>query len=356
MKIRRSILLFTVVMVAFMGLLLWYGKRQPRETQAVTRTESNVTPAAIMRNAPGVSLVATNAQTSKTPQSAQPAMFPPGSKAERAIGLLSTYNDQPIVFYGKILDQKGDPVADALVNFGVRINNGAESTVKRGQVTSDANGAFTISGYKGESLGLGVEKRGYTWVSMDGSGIYSKLWPEDERAHPDPNNPTIIKMWKLQGAEPLVKINGQYKLHYTGEPISFDLLTGKTVPTGGDIVLTVTRSPGSISRHNRPDWSVQVAAVNGGVMDSGGQEAVTYSAPDSGYQPSMTFIFSTNAPYKWFGEFNQGFFVMSRNGQVYSKLGLSFRINEEPNGFMYITFVGVANTNSSRNWEATIPE
>jgi hypothetical protein len=36
---------------------------------------------------------------------------------------------------------------------------------------------------------------------------------------------------------------------------------------------------------------------------------------------------------------------------VYSKLGLSFRINENPDDFMYITLGGVASTNGSRNWE-----
>lgn len=78
---------------------------------------------------------------------------------------------------------------------------------------------------------------------------------------------------------------------------------------------------------------------------------MTYAAPESGYQPSMTFMFSTNAPYKWFGGFSQGFFVTSRNGQVYSKVRLSFNINDVPDGLMSVTFRGAANANSSRNWE-----
>jgi hypothetical protein len=77
-----------------------------------------------------------------------------------------------------------------------------------------------------------------------------------------------------------------------------------------------------------------------------------YWAPGNGYQSSFEFnMSSNNVPYKWFEEFNQGFFLMSRNGQVYSKLGLSFRINRTPDDFMYVTFGGVANMNNSRNWE-----
>ena len=198
------------------------------------------------------------------------------------------------------------------------------------------------------------QKDGYTLASTETEFKYSYMYKD--HFTPDKNNPTVLKMWKLQGAEPLVGIDQHYKLHYTNAPINFDLLTGQIVPTGGDIKLTVSRSPGIMSGRNRLDWSVQVEAVDGGVMESGGQDAVTFAAPENGYLPSDTLIFSTNAPHKWFGLFNQGFFVMSRNGQVYSKIGLSFRINENQDDFMYVTFSGAASTNGSRNWEATAPQ
>jgi hypothetical protein len=86
-------------------------------------------------------------------------------------------------------------------------------------------------------------------------------------------------------------------------------------------------------------------------MDSLGREPVTYEAPETGYQPSEKFTFSANAPNKWFEGFDQGFFVMSRNRQVFTKLGLSFTINYKPDDFMYVSFRGMANTNGSRNWE-----
>jgi hypothetical protein len=168
---------------------------------------------------------------------------------------------------------------------------------------------------------------------------------------PDPNNPTVIKMWKLQGAEPLVSINQRYKFHYTDVPMSFDLLTGKIVPTGGDIKIMVSRSPGVVSGRTRQDWSVQVEAVDGGLIESGGQERVTYQAPEGGYQPSDSFIMSTNAPHKWFGGVDQTFFLQSRNGQVYSKVNFGISINQQPDDYVWVEFHGVANTNGSRNWE-----
>ena len=182
--------------------------------------------------------------------------------------------------------------------------------------------------------------------------VYSSLWSESQRYVPDPNNPTVIKMWKLQGAEPLANINQDYELHYTSAPINFDLVEGIIVSTGGDVRITVNRPAGEVSEHNPQDWGFEIEAVDGGLIEtSGKEEAVTFAAPENGYQSSDTLSASSN--HHGIGIIQQAFFVQSRNGQVYSKLGLSFGINEKPDGFMNITFSGVANTNSSRNWEAT---
>jgi hypothetical protein len=171
---------------------------------------------------------------------------------------------------------------------------------------------------------------------------------------PDQNNPTVIKMWKLQGAEPLVSINQHYKLPYSNAPINFDLVAGKIVPSGGDIKITVNRPAGEISERNRQDWGFEIEAVGGGLMESGADVVVTYAAPESGYAPSDTLTASNNR--HGVELIQQSFFVKSRNGQVYSKLALSFDINSAPDDYMDITFNGVANTNGSRNWEATAPQ
>ena len=277
---------------------------------------------------------------------------------ERMREILATYNDQPIVFYGKIEDQYSNAIPGALVNFGVRVINGYESTVKSGQATSDVNGLFTISGYTGQEYGNGVQKTGYVFIAMEGSGIYSKLGPEEGRAHPDPNNPTVIKMWKLQGAEPLVSIEQHYKLPFTRESIYFDLVTGKVVPTGGDLEVIVTRAPGVITQRkpDRRDWSIELVPVNGGIMEPEYNAShFTFEAPADGYKDSYRVQMNHDDP-AWFDNIQKAFFLKSRNGQIYSKFSLDFEINDDPNGTMRFQFKGVANTNSSRNWEATAPK
>jgi hypothetical protein len=110
-------------------------------------------------------------------------------------------------------------------------------------------------------------------------------------------------MWKLQGAEPLVGIDQHYKLSLAGTPIDFDLLAGKVVPADGDIKMTGSRQSGG------DVWNVQVEPINGGLMDSAGQERITYWAPAEGYQPVANLKFPTGV-----AGLSRGFFLMSRSG------------------------------------------
>jgi hypothetical protein len=152
-----------------------------------------------------------------------------------------------------------------------------------------------------------------------------------------------------------VSINQHYKLRYTEAPINFDLLAGQIVPGGGDVKITMNRPTGTISEHNPQDWGFTIEAVNGGLIETADKEwRVTYAAPETGYQPSNVLSASSNR--HGIGGIQQGFFVQSRNGKIYSKVGISFGINETPDGFMEVTFSGMANTNGSRNWEATVPQ
>jgi hypothetical protein len=268
----------------------------------------------------------------------------------RVLGLY-TLNHHGIVFYGKLEDQFGNALADVPVYFDVRVHNGFRSGVDRGSVVTDKKGFFEVSGYSGVRLSVMPRLEGYAIASENGGGVYSDLWPPNERAHPDPNKPVIIKMWKAQGAEPLVAIGKRYKLPFTNAPLSFDLLTGTVVPKGGDIRLTVNRPPGIISERNPQVWSVTFDVVDGGFLDAAGTQRITYFAPESGYKTSET-IFSTNRlPNSGIDGFGTGFYVKSRHGQVHAKLGVKVRINGGTNDPMYIEFSGVANTNYSRNWE-----
>jgi hypothetical protein len=353
MKMRRSVFWFIIVMAALIALVLWHGKKKPGQPPPTAAVETNATPTAatvpsqpvsvpVHMNTPSAQL-ATNAAT--------PSKQDKGAQMKEG---LAEMNDVPIVFYGRLADQFGNPVVGAQIAANVRIYNGVQSTVEHLKTVSDGNGFFQIQGGKGESLGVVPTKEGYVLATTDTYFKYSYMYAD--HFSPDPNNPTVLKMWKLQGAEPLVDISKEYKLPFTGAPINFDLVAGKIVPIGGDVKITVKRAAGEVSEHNPQDWSVQVEAVDGGLIETTVAESrATYAAPQDGYEPNTAFEMST-ATQSWHAAVDQMFFLESRNGKVFSKVRLIFGINDTPDGFMDITFSGVANTNSSRNWEATVPQ
>ncbi len=350
MKIRRSIFWFVVICAILTALVVWFGKK-PAETPPQTVTETNTAPRSSTEH------VATNPQNKVQANGPAPAVAaasannptpPPRDKKEQMREGLATFNDVPIVFYGKLEDQFGSPVVGAEIAGAIRIYNGSQSTVQKVATVSDANGLFQLKGEHGESLGMMPRKEGYALASTSTEFKYSYMY--EQHYVPDQNNPTVIKMWKLQGAEPLVGIDQHYTVPVTGAPVDYDLLTGKIVPTGGDLKITVNRSPGIVSQRNPQDWSVQVEAVGGGLIETSMEDArVAYAAPDNGYQPSDTMEMSTTN--HWSNLAQQMFFVTSRNGQVFSKVFLSFGINANPDDPMSVTVRGVANANGSRNWE-----
>jgi hypothetical protein len=260
---------------------------------------------------------------------------------------LAQLNDVDIVFNGRLEDQFGNAVSDAEIKFDIPFNNGQSVGTSRGAVTADENGFFSIAGYKGKSLSIIPVKAGYALASSNNGDIYSYMWPDAARTRTDMNARTVIKMWKLQGAEPLSIINSEYKVPLKQAPILFDLVSGQIVPYGGDFRITVNRPDGVISEQSPQPWSINVQPVDGGFIPTSVDEwRITYFAPDSGYIPSGTFTNNSGV-----SSLTQSLFMKSRGGQVYGKIRLSCNINELPEGQLEIKLTGVANTNASRNWE-----
>jgi hypothetical protein len=306
MKTNRSVILLSIMVILALVWTIWSAKRhrgipvKPGESPNASQAEA-IAPALHQDD----SGFRANGEPATRSAPVADATEQAGLGKVRQMQELLAQQDVPIVFYGKVEDQFGNPVNKANIRFNIQ--SGLSGEIKKGRTVSDANGCFTVSGYTGERLSVIPEKPGHALASLNAGGIYSQLYPEADRIHPDPNSPVVIKMWKLQGAEPLVKINQSHKLRYTRSLIHFDLIAGKIVPNGGDLRITVTRSEGELSLRNRADWSARVEAVDDGLMDSSGREAVTYWAPDQGYQKSKTFLMSTNPPHKWFGVSATGF-------------------------------------------------
>jgi hypothetical protein len=106
-------------------------------------------------------------------------------------------NAKPINVYGKIVDQFGQPVVGAKVNGGTLLYLSFErSGGEKFTTVTDSQGLFSFTDLHGVRFGFGVEKAGYEYDPRK----YLDWW---DHYKPDPRNPAVFVMWKLQGAEPM---------------------------------------------------------------------------------------------------------------------------------------------------------
>ena len=107
---------------------------------------------------------------------------------------LSLLNDQPIVFYGKVIDQHGTPVVGAKVRGGVMV----EKIWMGGHfvdhyTTTDAAGKFAFRGLSGAEIVIQPSKEGFEFkADINRNFNYSLLNRDSERHHPDPATPEVF--------------------------------------------------------------------------------------------------------------------------------------------------------------------
>ncbi|MFT3830619.1 MAG: hypothetical protein QM691_13030 [Opitutaceae bacterium] len=227
------------------------------------------------------------AATSSAKEAGKPPSPQPVTKRERMANLLSAVNHKPIEFYGKVVDQFGVPVPAVDVYASVIYNSGLSAGVEKAQTKTDADGLFAIDGMKGRTLGIGLEKEGYEYGGDHGPFQFTEMVAESERHHPDPKNPVLFVMFKLQGAEPMLYFERKaFRLKPDGTPIRIDLATGRKVSSGGDIVVFLNQpldESGKWLPHYA--WTAQFEAC--GLRE--GTTKLMYLAPEDGYVGSLTY-------------------------------------------------------------------
>jgi len=274
---------------------------------------------------------------------------PPG-KREQMRAVLSKLNDKEIEFYGKVIDQYGAPIPNVDVYGSTIYNNGVSSGVQKKHTMTDAEGLFSFSGMRGRTFDCGLRKSGYENMPEGDAWDYTELVPAEKRHHPDAKNPVVLKMWKLQGAEPMIHMAKDFKIPPDGRPVRIDLTTGEKVEQGGDLVLTLRHevwTPGVQGK--RPfDWTIQVEADNGGLVES--TQRLMYLAPEDGYAPSFA-IDMPATKIGWEPDVNRTFYLRSR-GQIYSRVGMVFNANPNQERGSYLSLIWWLNPKpGSRNLE-----
>ena len=200
----------------------------------------------------------------------------------------------PIAFFGRVIDQHGDAVANAEIK-----SFAEDSPVKNGSQylrKSDVDGNFFIDHARGISLAVQVSKAGYLVIPPSDSKVTSSgvfRYAVGTRRHvPDPHAPVIFHLYKLGNLISLIKVGERnFRIARDGTPLSISL----DQRNGHQVILRCWNDD-----LNRPqgqfkyDWRLELSVSKGGLLAR--NDNFAFEAPEVGYEPTDTINMPASLP------------------------------------------------------------
>ena len=216
----------------------------------------------------------------------------------------------PIEFYGKVVDENTNPVANASVHL-VWTDISQEGNSEK-DTASDTDGLFSLRNTTGKNLIVQVSKEGY--YSYQRFGVAFNYAGENQNFVPNAANPVIFRLKKKGVADPLVSFKRNFQISISGKPLEIDLKTGMAVPPGqGNIIVEfVKQSPQSLE-DRLYDWSFKITVPNGGLVLSTNE--LDFLAPTSGYEPSELIQMKSSSEDGWQSRMKRQYFVRLPDGK-----------------------------------------
>jgi len=280
-------LLFVVLLTVIAVTVGWWLSSSNRPPVSAAETQK---PAATMPQA----AIPPPTQSDTPPEVVQPYARTPylGLKDPRWIERRRLRSEDPsyqwrtpIEFFGKVVDDKGQPVGGAVIEYswsGTSAKYGGDG-VGHKTMTSDSNGLFHIHGIEGKGMTVLVSKQGYYRRSKpNGWFEYAGFW-EPNFIEPDSSKPVVFHLVKRPVAEPTYHVGGRIFLEPPALETHLDLV-GQNIQSQSpaDLYVRITRPPGA--SYEKPfDWSVTVEGRNGAEIVETTDEFML-RAPEGGYQ------------------------------------------------------------------------
>lgn len=229
---------------------------------------------------------------------------------------LKIYPDVPIAFYGLVVDQDTNGLANVKVDVEItqwNIDTPAESALKIAYLArqTDADGRFEVSGLDGHTVIIkNFTKEGYEperWRRE--YGVY------DARAG-SVGQPMVFRLWKTNLHEPLITGEKKFEVVPDGRRYGIDLVNGTVVEGNeGDLVVWIQRSEAATRRY---DWLCELAIPAGGLVEHSYYEM--FRAPEAGYAKSFGLQQRANTNGWSNGFANKRFYLRLRSGQMYGRM------------------------------------
>jgi hypothetical protein len=343
MKIQRAWLFFGAALIA--AFVLFHFFRQPSAQEGKVNGKASYT-----RSPASESAIATNAlTTNSTLQTiASPSMNPAPTVNDRqktnAILQYMESQNKPIEFYGQVVDQDENPISDVKIKVKVRHWDvkfpapfGDEVGMIPVGMATDSGGRFEIHDVTGDVFDVeSIQKDGYTLSPKTPNGFGPSTGSFQ--------NPVIIRMWKLGEPQQLISHHlTRIGIPVDGQPVQFELSSGKKVSSGGQLIVRLKREPQILPPGNaRYDWSLELEIPRGGLAVN--SDEFMYQAPEGGYHETFQFDMPQGAK-NWTTALNQQFYIQLENGKYFGSLvvrlstihdtpplGLNLDVAINPNG------------------------
>lgn len=260
----------------------------------------------------------------------------------------------PIEFYGKVIDETGQPVAGAEIEYswsGTVEKYGRDGVAHRA-LTSDSNGLFHIYGIEGKGMSVHVRKEGCYRKKLwnNNSFEYAGFW-EPNYIEPDRNAPVVFHLVRRPVAEPTYHVDfrsiskppvWETQIDFLGQPAE--------TASGGDIALKIVR-PSNPGFQNPFDWQLKIEGQRGAEIIMSDDEFML-RAPDEGYQKSIAMNYKQAR-----GSSVQTvkFYVRNKARKFYAAVSVEVtpyypdHITQEDTACFIVT--GTVNPNDSQNLE-----
>jgi hypothetical protein len=199
---------------------------------------------------------------------------------------------QPIEFYGKAIDENGQPVQSATAVFSQTYTG--NSTI----ALTDEGGLFSLRGVSGRYLSVNVSKDGYyisrsNRTSFDFSSAFAV-----ECYYPNPSEPVLFHLRKKgEGAELVTSAYGVSPDFVVtpardGTPVTVNLMQ-RMIQRDGQLEIRQIK-PEYLESKRANAWQFQMGIKDGGFVEH--NDEFPFQAPDTGYQPIVAFNFKVGEP------------------------------------------------------------
>jgi flagellar basal body-associated protein FliL len=315
MNKRRSIIVLVVLLISLLvGVFKWtHDQTKPLGTpQQANPPKEN--PSA---KAPAI-------QTDTTPQD---IVIPdvPGHKLsdqdKSNIAKIVQVFNASIDFWGKVIDQDGNPVVGAAVHYSAADKYFKDGTKYEG--TSDERGLFSISNIKGAGLYVRVSKDGYYHIDEKSARSFGYGSPSGE-APPSKQQPAILVLQKMGETEPLIKLEtGGVLVPKDGTPKKLSLRRERARLSGslsGDLQVELW------SDYQQPpvfqksyDWRCRISVPGGGLRERSGE--FNFEAPTENYIETFEYKMPATTE-RWQPSMKKEFFLRLADG-CYARVNLN---------------------------------